>query len=138
MTKELKEMATLHKRVFMLLPIGVHSSISTKEIEMILGIEERHVREIINILIMEYGIPIGSFRHQNNGFFIATSEEEKRVGTHSLAEQVNTMKKRLDKIKEADSETAFLYREKYKDAASYDEQSNIYEYLEAKEKTPVQ
>lgn len=123
-------MNDLHKKVFMLLPIGVHSSISTKEIEMILGIQERYVREIINNLIMEYGIPIGSFRHQNNGFFIATSEEEKTLGTYSLAEQVNTMKQRLNRIKDTDLETAMLYREKYKnDIKDYDKQSNIYEYI---------
>lgn len=130
MTKELKEMTDLHKKVFMLLPIGIHSSISTQEIEVILGIEERYVREIISILIMEYGIPIGSFRYKNNGYFIATSEEEKRIGTHSLAEQVNSMEARLKKVEEADLGTALVYKNKYRfDAVKKEKQSNIYEYI---------
>lgn len=123
-------MTHLHKQVFMLLPVGIQSSISTQEIEMILGIEKRYVMEIINILIMEYGIPVGSFRHQNNGYFIATSEEEKRLGTHSLTEQVNSMEARLNKVNEADLGTALVYKNKYRlEAARKDKQSNIFEYI---------
>lgn len=131
MTKELKEMSNLQKQVFMLIPRGIDNLISVKEIIELLEIDERTIMSIIETLIMKYGIPIGSLRQSNKfGYFIATSEAEKRVGIYSNEQQVNTMKKRITRVKEADLTIVSLYKEKYKDdLKDYERQSNIYEYL---------
>lgn len=131
MTKELNEMTDSQKRVFMLLPIGLDKLISKQEIEDILELDERTIMGIIEILILKYNIPIGSFRNSDNfGYFIATNEKEKDIGTYSLTQQINTMKKRAERVKNADLNTAILYIEKYKDeAADYEGQSTIYEFL---------
>lgn len=116
MTEKLKEMNKLEQRVFMLLPKGINRLISAQEIEDIIDIDKRYIMEIIEKLVIEYRIPIGSFRNSDNfGYFIATNEQEKLMGTHSLNQQVNTMKKRLSRVKAADFKTTDMYREKYKD-----------------------
>lgn len=131
MSKELKEMSKLEIQVFMLLPSGIDNLISVREIIDILEIDERTIMSIIETLIMKYGIPIGSLRQSNRfGYFIATNEEEKRVGIYSNEQQVNTMKKRISRVKEADVSVTSLYKEKYKNEINnYDRQSNIFEYL---------
>ena len=130
MSKQLEKMSELQSRVFMLLPLGADNSISTQEIEDILGIEKRYIMEIVQTLVLDYGIPIGSFRNQNNGYFIATNEEEKRIGTHSLAEQSKALTIRLKKVKEADFETTILYRKEYKEKArQHNKQLDIYDCL---------
>lgn len=133
MTEELKDMSKLQIKVFMLLPEGIDNLISVQEIMDILEINDRTTMSIIEILIMKFGIPIGSLRQANNfGYFIATNEAEKRMGVYSNEQQVKTMKKRITRVKEADLNTAVLYKEKYKDAIiNQDKQSNIYEYIKA-------
>lgn len=132
LTKELKEMTHLEKQIFMLLPSGIDNLISTKEIESILGIDKRHIMAIIETLILKYGIPIGSSRQPNHyGYFIATNEEEKRIGVYSLIQQINATKERVKRVKNADLNTAVLYKEKYRDEKiNRNIQSNIYEYID--------
>lgn len=131
MTKELKDMSKLQVEVFMLLPKGMERLVSTSDIENRLNIDKRHVMGIIEELILDYDIPIGSLRDINNyGYFIATSEEEKIKGTLSLIQQVNSMKRRVEKVMEADLETADLYKEKYKyQEPDYDKQLDLFYYL---------
>lgn len=113
MNKQLKEMTQFEKQVFMLLPMGASTLISTQDIQNILDIDERHVRGIIERLIFDYGIPIGSMRDKRHGYFIAETEEEKRAGIASLKQQTETMQKRAEKVKEADLSIAKLYKKKY-------------------------
>lgn len=131
MSKELKEMNQLEKRVFNLLPHGADNLISTREIEDILHINKRHIMDIIESLILEYQLPIGSLRNSDNfGYFIATNEQEKAIGTYSLNKQINTMKKRAEIVGNANLETARLYKEKYKDEAiERDKQLDLFYYL---------
>lgn len=127
MTKELKEMSKLEADVFQLLPFGMDKVINTNDIRRILNIEERHIREIIADLIVEHGIPIGSLRFgERSGYFIATNDEEKNIGTYSLMQSIETIKKRVEKVKAADVETAYLYREMNKGKEfKYDEQLDL-------------
>lgn len=131
MSKHLEEMNHLEKRVFNLLPQGADNLISTREIEDILHINKRHIMDIIESLILEYQLPIGSFRNSDNfGYFIATNEQEKSIGTYSLEQQINTMKKRVEVVGNANLETAKLYKEKYKDEAiTRDKQLDLFYYL---------
>lgn len=131
MSEELKEMNQLEKRVFNLLPQGADNLISTREIEDILHIDKRYVMEIIENLVIEYHLPIGSSRNSDNfGYFIATNEQEKAIGTYSLNKQINTMKKRIEIVENANLETAKLYKEKYKDEAiTRDKQLDLFYYV---------
>lgn len=131
MSEELKEMNQLEKRVFNLLPQGADNLISTREIEDILHIDKRYVMEIIENLVIEYHLPIGSSRNSDNfGYFIATNEQEKAIGTYSLNKQINTMKKRAEIVENANLETAKLYKEKYKDEAiTRDKQLDLFYYV---------
>lgn len=142
LTKELKEMNQLQQKVFMLLPKGITRLISTQEIEDVLDIDKRYIMGIIETLILEYGIPIGSFRTNDNfGYFIATNEKEKEIGTHSLSQQAESMLKRAEKVKNSDLKITTLYRKQYIDGAEHydiERQLSIYEYLNADElNTPV-
>jgi len=129
MTSQLKEMTLLESKVFMLLPMGSEHLISTREINDILNIEERYIRNIVEQLITDYGIPVCSFRHSdNNGYFIAQTEEEKRLGLLHLKQQTKTMKKRIRKVENADTDTAVQYKEKYKhEEPDHDKQLNLLE-----------
>lgn len=131
MSEELKEMNHLEKRVFNLLPQGADNLISTREIEDILHINKRHIMDIIENLVIEYHLPIGSSRNSDNfGYFIATNEQEKAIGTYSLNKQINTMKKRAEIVENANLETAELYKEKYKDEAiTRDKQLDLFYYV---------
>lgn len=128
-------MTYLQKKVFMLLPSGLDRLIGTQEIEDILSINKRTIMQIIETLILEYGVPIGSFRNSDNfGYFIASNEKEKEIGIYSLTQQINTMQKRTKRVKSADLELAFLYKYKYKnEIKNYNKQLNIYEYLDLDE-----
>lgn len=140
MNKGLKEMSNLQKQVFMLIPRGIDNLISTQEIEDILGIDKRYIMGIVEALIVEHEIPIGSLRQSNNyGYFIATNEEEKRLGIYSMVQQINTMKKRVKRVKEADLTKTLLYKEKYKaEITKRKQQSNIYEYLNKADETQLE
>lgn len=131
MSEELKEMNQLEKRVFNLLPQGADNLISTRDIEDILHIDKRYIMEIIENLVIEYHLPIGSSRNSDNfGYFIATNEQEKAIGTYSLNKQINTMKKRAEIVENANLETAELYKEKYKDEAiTRDKQLDLFYYV---------
>lgn len=131
MSEELKEMNQLEKRVFNLLPQGADNLISTREIEDILHIDKRYVMEIIENLVIEYHLPIGSSRNSDNfGYFIATNEQEKAIGTYSLNKQINTMKKRAEIVENANLKTAKLYKEKYKDEViTRDKQLDLFYYV---------
>lgn len=131
MSEELKEMNQLEKRVFNLLPQGADNLISTRDIEDILHIDKRYIMEIIENLVIEYHLPIGSSRNSDNfGYFIATNEQEKAIGTYSLNKQINTMKKRAEIVENANLETAKLYKEKYKDEAiTRDKQLDLFYYV---------
>ena len=128
MTKELKNMSQLQAQVLMLLPEGMDRLVSTTDIENILHLDKRHIMGIIEELILEYGIPIGSLRDKNHyGYFIATTEEEKVKGTLSVIQQANSMKRRVEKVMAADFETASLYKEKYKEKEmDYDKQLDLF------------
>ena len=128
MTKELKNMSQLQAQVLMLLPEGMDRLVSTTDIENILHLDKRHIMGIIEELILEYGIPIGSLRDKNRyGYFIATTEEEKVKGTLSVIQQANSMKRRVEKVMAADFETASLYKEKYKEKEmDYDKQLDLF------------
>lgn len=77
-------MSNLQAKVFYLLPKETENLMSTREIENILGIDKRTTMGIIETLILKYGIPVGSLRQSDNfGYFIATNEEEKRMGIYS-------------------------------------------------------
>lgn len=131
MNEELKEMNYLEKKVFMMIPRGADNLISTSEIQDVLHINKRHIMEIIENLILEYHLPIGSFRSSDNyGYFIATNEEEKAIGTYSLNRQIDTMKKRVKIVENANLKTATLYKEKYKDEAVLrNKQLDLFYYL---------
>ena len=128
MTKELKNMSQLQAQVLMLLPEGMTRLVSTSDIENILHLDKRHIMGIIEELILEYGIPIGSLRDKNHyGYFIATTEEEKAKGTISFIQQANSMQKRVEKVMAADFETASLYKEKHKEKEmDYDKQLDLF------------
>lgn len=135
MTEKLKKMNKLQRDVFMLLPMGMDRLVSTTDIGNILNIDERYIRGIIEELIMEYEIPIGSSREKNHsGYFIATNLEEKIRGTYSLEQQAKAMDKRSAKVKSADVSITYQYKEKYKhDEPDYDKQLDLLETIEAED-----
>ena len=105
-------MNNIQTRVFMLLPFGMERPVSTGYIREVLGLDERSIREVIAELITEFNIPIGSLREIDRaGYFIATNEEEKIIGTHALRQQATKMEYRVTKVKDADIKTAYLYKE---------------------------
>lgn len=114
MAKKLKEMNKLQKDLFMMLPIGMDKLLSTAEIKRNLGIDRRSTMELIEQLIFEFNIPIGSMReHTKHGYFIATNKEEKTIGTIAIKQQADTMLLREEKVKTADIETAYYYKRLY-------------------------
>jgi len=135
MTNELKDMTPLEIKIFMLLPLGSEHLISTREITDILNIEERTVRAIVEKLITDYDIPICSFRQSdNNGYFIAETKEEQRLGLLPLKQQTATMKRRIRKVENADIDTAVQYKEKYKhEVPDHDKQLNLLDEADNKQ-----
>lgn len=128
MTKELKNMSRLQAEVLWLIPEGMERLVGTSDIESILKLDKRHIMGIIEELIIDYDIPIGSLREKGrSGYFIPTNEEEKIKGTLSFIEQANSMQKRVEKVMAADFETASLYKEKYKEKEpDYDKQLDLF------------
>lgn len=132
MKNRLKEMNQVQRDVFMLLPFGMNNLISTTEIESILKIDKRYIMGIIEELIIDFNIPIGSMRNSNNyGYFIATNKEEKYKGTVSIKQQANAMNHRVEKVQNSNVEKAIQYRELYKENYSKrDKQLDLMDYLD--------
>lgn len=127
----------MQRDVFMLIPIGMNYPISTADIRNILNLEERYVREIIEELITDYNIPIGSMREKNNsGYFIATNIVEKIKGTTSLEHQAMAMDRRVKNVRASDPITAYRYKELYKyNELDHDKQLDLLELAEINETT---
>lgn len=134
MTTKLKQMNRMQQDVFMLLPMGMDKPRTTQEIESILNIDVRYIRNIIEELIIGYGIPVGSLRESDkNGYFIATNRLEKIKGTMSIEHQAMAMDNRVRKVRAADVGIVHQYKEMYrndKDTPEFDEQLDLYYYLE--------
>lgn len=89
-------MNELEKRLLRLLPVGSDRPIGTKELMQLLGISRRDVMEMINRLIMKYGIPIIGRRGENSGYYIPKNNRERFEGLRPLRNQTREQLERLD------------------------------------------
>lgn len=86
-------------RVMELLPRGSERLITASEISQITGISKRTIYHDIALLIDRYSVPIGGLRSEGqHGYFIITTEEERKQALASLQKHTNEMQKRINKV----------------------------------------
>lgn len=97
------QLSAVETKVACLIPRGLESPIKVKELSKLCGVPERKLYEVINRLV-KYGVPICAVRstQATSGLFIATTEQERRLGISALASQVDDMYRRLAYVRSAD------------------------------------
>jgi len=72
-------------RVLELIPVGHEQAIQARRLAQLAGQHERESRELINHLVVEHGLPIGSSPEPGSaGYFIIASEEDLEIATRHL------------------------------------------------------
>ncbi|WP_125713010.1 hypothetical protein [Companilactobacillus kedongensis] len=96
------ELSTTELIILRLIPAGSGRKITTKQIKKVTGISIRNIRDVIRGLVLK-GIPIVSDRTSSDrGFYIATTEDERRAGMSQFNNQLNDMARRKRAIQNAD------------------------------------
>lgn len=78
-----------------LLPLGSQQPRPAKHIAIMLGIDTRHVRALVNHLITDHNLPIGASQHEPTGYYWITNERERLRAMAPLSSQINKMGRRL-------------------------------------------
>lgn len=91
-----------YERVLRLIPRGIESPITNKQLQSLTGFSDRTIRDIIKTLITRYKIPIGSVRGLISGYFIPTNAEERLLGLVSIDKQAREEQKRVEILMYAD------------------------------------
>lgn len=72
-------------RVLELLPVGHRQAIHARRLAKLAGQHERKSRELINHLVVEHGLPIGSSNEPGSaGYFIINDEEDLEIASRHL------------------------------------------------------
>lgn len=96
-------MTDLEKQVLRLIPVGSSQPRQGRYIAMVLGIELRTVKHIINRLILKYGVAIVAKRTtMNRGYYIPANDTERLEGIRELKAQHDNEGRRLDALIKAD------------------------------------
>lgn len=98
------ELTIIESAVLDLFPSGTQRKIAIKEVSRLVDLDERSIYEVINSL-RKKGIPIcaqrsGDLTHR--GYYIATSDEERKEGLSAYKSQVADMQSLIDHIEGAD------------------------------------
>ena len=89
-------------KLALMLPKGNQHPMPAKEIANRLGVDRRTAHEYIHNLSVKHGIPVIASREGNNaGYYIPTSDEERRTGLLPLMSQVRSMQARIEAVEEA-------------------------------------
>lgn len=84
----------------LLLNATLEKPIRTSFLKAATGLNERTIRDRINRLVFDYGIPAGTTRTQNAGYFIAKTEEELKAIYLPILAQGKEELRRVNKLKE--------------------------------------
>lgn len=78
-----------------LLPLGNQQPRPAKNLAIMLGIDTRHVRLLVNHLITKHHLPIGASQREPTGYYWITNEQERLRAMAPLSSQINKMNQRL-------------------------------------------
>lgn len=78
-----------------LLPLGNQQPRPAKYLAIMLGVDTRHVRLLVNHLITDHHLPIGASQHEPTGYYWITNEQERLRAMAPLSSQINKMSRRL-------------------------------------------
>lgn len=98
------ELTIIESAVLDLIPSGTQRKIAIKEVSRLVDLDERSIYEVINSL-RKKGIPICAQRSgepTHRGYYIATSDEERKEGLSAYKSQVADMQALIDHIEGAD------------------------------------
>ena len=84
-----------------LLPLGNQQPRPAKNLAIMLGIDTRHVRLLVNHLITDHHLPIGASQHAPTGYYWITSEQERLRAMAPLSSQINKMNQRLTALSDS-------------------------------------
>lgn len=83
------------------IPRGIERPVTVTEISKATGIPRRNIYECINLLIMQYDVPIGGVRSKGRrGIFIATNEAERAAAVTPLANSAREIQRRVNKLQQ--------------------------------------
>ncbi|WP_278530492.1 hypothetical protein [Enterococcus asini] len=98
------ELSIIEMAVLELIPQGTAHKITTKELGMLVDLDQRSIFEVINSL-RKKGVPVCAQRSgvpSDRGYYIATSEQERTEGLAAYKSQVTDMQALIDHIEGAD------------------------------------
>ena len=84
----------------LLLNATLENPIRTSYLKAATGLNERTIRDRINRLVFDYGIPAGTTRTHNAGYFIAKTEEKLKAIYFPILAQGKEELRRVNKLKE--------------------------------------
>ncbi|WP_283574907.1 hypothetical protein [Limosilactobacillus ingluviei] len=84
-----------------LLPLGNQQPRPAKNLAIMLGVDTRHVRLLVNHLITDHHLPIGASQHAPTGYYWITSEQERLWAMAPLSSQINKMNQRLTALSDS-------------------------------------
>lgn len=82
-------------KLIKLLPLGNQQPRPAQNIAIMLGVDTRHVRLLVNHLITKHHLPIGASQHEPTGYYWITNEQERLRAMAPLSSQINKMNQRL-------------------------------------------
>ncbi|MFV8083230.1 hypothetical protein ACNQ2Q_26010 [Enterobacter cloacae complex sp.6701430] len=85
-----------------LLPVGDKVPIPTRTIASLLNTTLRIVRQDINALITQHGVPIGSKREGNAGYYLIENNEQRKNTLLPLYAQMQSENKRIEALETID------------------------------------
>lgn len=94
-------MSKEEQRLLSYIPAGSDKPRPIKELEKLTGLSKRDVQATINRLIVVHHKPIGAIRGKGNGYFLITSEEERKLAIAPLSSQIINMARRVRVIRNA-------------------------------------
>lgn len=98
------ELSIIEMAVLELIPQGTAHKITTKELGMLVDLDQRSIFEVINSL-RKKGVPVCAQRSgilSDRGYYIATSEQERAEGLASFKAQAADMQALIGYIEGAD------------------------------------
>lgn len=97
----MKELTKQEQMVYDLLPRGIENSRTYKQLNM--SIDKRAFFQVINSLRLK-GKVIGAIRGRSGGYYVATSESERKMALRQFEAQMVNEMKIISAIKKADLE----------------------------------
>ena len=109
--QQLEELPEKYQLIVNAIPMGADTLISKDELVKMSTIPEREFYQVINDLIMRYGVVICTSRKSgHSGYYIPETEEERINGIRSLEEQAHTMMLRANKVRNGDLAITHSYK----------------------------